>query len=130
MQDMVLNRVKSVIEDAGLSAVHDRDWANTGVVRAIDDSFNVQFALSYSFQSGYCGLTLSGLAVSRALEGNVVDRISQINVKYRTATINGVEFRVDDRSLAIKYHYLTYSEGEKIRELVALLEYLLGRVPA
>jgi len=139
IQEKILAHVARAIEESqqegsqgqntGLEVIHNRRWANTGTIVAMRD-FDTKFALSYDFQSEYASLTLWGEAIEKLLDNigessGIQNRVApRTGVKYRTTTVDGVEYRVDDRDLAIQWHYLKYTEGEGIRRMIALINRL------
>ena len=55
-QELILSRITTAVEAVeNVLLIHDREYGNTGVLRALDTVTLDQIAaVSYDFQSGYC----------------------------------------------------------------------------
>lgn len=58
-QNAVLAAIAEEIGDRGFDAFDDREWANRGTLRMVDEGFVVRLAISYDFQHGYFSLGAS-----------------------------------------------------------------------
>lgn len=50
MQKFVLEKIQALIEEFGLIYIDDRQWANTGIVRALQEDGTIVFHGYYNFQ--------------------------------------------------------------------------------
>lgn len=57
-QDLVLDKVTALGEAKGWTVVNNGEYANTGVLRLLDDNLDPAYTLRYSFQSTYYSLKL------------------------------------------------------------------------
>jgi hypothetical protein len=60
-QSLFTANLKAAVEARGLTLITDTDWANTGTFRIVEAAAMRQhLSIGYSFQSGYCTLTVKG----------------------------------------------------------------------
>ena len=62
IQEKVLGKIKSVIENEGFEFVVQKDFTNTGTIYVMDD-LDVLGSLYYNFQSNYATLKVCGHGV-------------------------------------------------------------------
>lgn len=80
MQTKILAAIEAAVTDAGLDPVQRARYANTGTVHA-QEGFVSLLVITYSFQSTYCSIGLSGpLAETAIITGLVADNPPEYRV--------------------------------------------------
>lgn len=105
MQNVILAEVEKVIKAAGLSAVENAEYANTGTVYAMD-GLKSRLAVNYSFQSGYCSII-----VTTAVPVTMPD--------------NPPQYRVCAGGREVAWHHLDYIDGRRVEGFIETLKSIL-----
>ncbi len=81
MQTLVEGKIINMIEDVGLTATIEKNWANTGAILGLDpDNLNIRISIHFDFQSTYFSLEV--------YEGHVVT-FRRSDAAKRVSTVNG-----------------------------------------
>lgn len=115
MQGKILDVIIGRIAAAGLDAVVQADYANTGLLMAQTADFDTRWTLRYEFGRDRCSLYLSGPAVNAL-------GLADNPPEYRWET----GYSTDDEA-RVAYHSLPYTDGPRIRSMLGIVDRLLSQ---
>lgn len=114
MQERLIDAMRSRIETADLAAVIQAAWSNTGTIYAQDADFHTHLEIEFDFQGDYCVLALRGSAV----EASNLTSNGRVWSREKARRGQGDE---------IRFGFLRYSEGVRIRVLLEQISTLLTK---
>ena len=88
LQQLVIDKLTGIIEDAGLTATVEKDYSNTGYILALNDKLDTQWSIRFDFQTTYFTLELFDGSTVRSVLPTV--RASTINGASNSSVIDRI----------------------------------------
>jgi len=120
MQTRILGKIEDAITGADLDAVKRGQWANTGSVFAMNGLMTT-LTVRYQFNDTYCTIELYGPSVDYAAE-----QVDSVTLRPAIEDAPPYPYRLEKKGgkLMLSYHYLEYTEGARLTDMVAMVERL------